>query len=70
MTYIGHSSRERGESAREQRLRGGRGEIPSAYQSVYLALHVLLSGREGKQRQEGADNIGMGTQITAQEGRS
>lgn len=70
MTYIGHSSRERGESAREQRLHGGRGEIPSAYQSVYLALHVLLIGREGKQRQEGADNIGMGTQIRAQEGRS
>lgn len=72
MTYIGHSSsREERECQRTEAAHWGRGrgEIPSAYQSVYLALHVLLSGREGKQRQEGADNIRMGTRMRVQEGR-
>lgn len=47
MTYIGCEEREsRGEKVREG---GGEvGEIPSAYQSVYLVLHAPSLWEEGK----------------------
>lgn len=46
------------------------GEIPSAYQSVYLALHEpsLWEGGKGKkERKRGVDNIGMEQKMRGQE---
>lgn len=54
MTYIGCEEAGGGASEqarkREREAGGGVGEIPSAYQSVYLALRVplLWEGEEGK----------------------
>lgn len=52
MTYIGCEERVR---EREREEKGvGVGEIPSAYQSVYLALHAssLREGGKGKKGKE------------------
>lgn len=57
----------------KEKEKGVGGEIPSAYQSVYLALHVpsLREGGKGKKAKlEGADNIRMEKKIRLQEGRS
>lgn len=46
------------------------GEIPSAYQSVYLALHApsLWEGGKGKKgKQEGVDNARMEKKMRGQE---
>lgn len=51
MTYIGWEER-----VREKEKEWGVGEIPSAYQSIYLALHApsLWEGGKGKKgKQEG-----------------
>lgn len=70
MTYIGCEEgrggavRER-ESESKSKASGGVGEIPSAYQSVYLALHVpsLWEGKRGRSKgaksKRGKDDIRM-----------
>lgn len=59
-----------GESEREREGGGGGREIPSAYQSVYLALHVpsLWEGGKGKKESKrGVDNIRMEKKMRGQE---
>lgn len=67
MTYIGCGERV---SEREREGGGGLVEIPSAYQSVYLALHAPSHWEGGKGKKEskrGADNIGMENKMRGQE---
>ena len=60
-----------GESEREKEEVGVRErEIPSAYQSVYLALHVPSLWEEGKEKKKGkwgVDNIRMEKKMRGKE---